>query len=46
MLEAEHAKDVKKLPVIEFEIPRRIFMKLDPASGVEDSLVVKLWDFN
>ncbi|KAN0110384.1 CBF/Mak21 family domain containing protein [Hyaloscypha variabilis] len=46
MLEAENAKDVKKPPVIEYEIPKKIFMKQDAASGTEDSLLVKLWDFN
>ena len=46
MLEAENAKDVKKMPVIEYEIPKKIFMKNDMESGVEDSLLVKLWDFN
>jgi len=45
MLEAELSKEVKKVPVIEFEIPKRIFVKQDIESGVEDSLPVKLWDF-
>lgn len=45
MLEAEHVKEVKKTPVIEFEIPKRIFTKPDVTSEVEDSLLVKLWDF-
>jgi len=46
MLEAEHLKEVKKAPVIEFEIPKKIFLKHDAVSSVEDSLLVKLWDFN
>lgn len=46
MLEAEHVKEVKKTPVIEFEIPKRIFLKQDPTAVVEDSLLVKLWDFS
>jgi len=46
MLEAENTKDVKKTPVIEYEIPKKIFMKHDVATGVEDSLLVKLWDFS
>ncbi|KAF4625556.1 hypothetical protein G7Y89_g12612 [Cudoniella acicularis] len=46
MLEAELLKDVKKVPVIEYEIPKKIFMKHDEGSGGEDSLLVKLWDFN
>jgi U3 small nucleolar RNA-associated protein 19 len=46
MLEAENTKDVKKTPVIEYEIPKKIFMKHDAASGAEDALLVKLWDFS
>jgi U3 small nucleolar RNA-associated protein 19 len=46
MLEAESSKDVKKAPVVEYEIPKRIFMKQDHGSGVDDSLLVKSWDFN
>lgn len=45
MLEAELTKDVKKPPVVEFEIPKKIFMKHEAFAGVEDSLLVKLWDF-
>jgi U3 small nucleolar RNA-associated protein 19 len=36
---------VKKPPVVEFMIPKRIFVPQDPTSGVEDNLLVKLWDF-
>jgi len=46
MLEAELSKDVKKAPVVEYEIPKRIFMNQDEGSGVENSLLVKLWDFS
>jgi U3 small nucleolar RNA-associated protein 19 len=46
MLEAENTKEVKKMPIIEYEIPKKIFMKHDVASGVEDALLVKLWDFS
>lgn len=46
MLEAELIKDVKKAPVIEYEIPRRVFLKQDVGSGVDDSLLVKLWEFS
>ena len=46
MLEAENAKDVKKAPVIEYEIPKKIFMEQDAGSGFEDNLLVKLWDFS
>ena len=45
MLEAELGKDMKKTPVVEFEIPKRIFTKQDAGSLVEDGLLVKLWDF-
>jgi U3 small nucleolar RNA-associated protein 19 len=45
MLEAEFSKDIKKKPVVEFEIPKKIFMKHEVESGIEDSLIVKLFDF-
>ncbi|KKA27508.1 hypothetical protein TD95_001813 [Thielaviopsis punctulata] len=45
LLDGEMAKDVKKPPVIEFQIPKRIFLPQDAESGVADSLTVKLWDF-
>ena len=45
MLDAELTKEVKKAPVVEFEIPKRIFMKQDENAGVEDNLLVKLWNF-
>ena len=46
MLEAELSKDVKKVPVVEHEIPKKIFIKHDVDAGLEDSLLVKLWNFN
>jgi len=46
MLEAENSKDVKKTPVIEFEIPKKIFMKHDATLEAEDTLLVNLWDFS
>ncbi|TGJ87480.1 hypothetical protein E0Z10_g1240 [Xylaria hypoxylon] len=45
LVEAELSKSVKKPPVVEFMIPKRIFLPNDPASGVEDNLIVKLWQF-
>ncbi|RYC60868.1 hypothetical protein CHU98_g5347 [Xylaria longipes] len=45
LVEAELSKSVKKPPVVEFMIPKRIFLPNDPASGVEDNLLVKLWEF-
>lgn len=44
-MEAELSKSVKKPPVVEFMIPKRIFLPNDPGSGVEDNLFVKLWEF-
>ena len=46
MLDAELSKDIKKPPEIEYEIPKRIFIKHDVDSGKEDSMLVKLWSFN
>ncbi|KAI1302235.1 nucleolar complex protein [Xylaria venustula] len=45
LVEAELSKSIKKPPVVEFMIPKRIFLPNDPASGVEDNLLVKLWEF-
>lgn len=46
MLDAELDREIKKAPVVEFEIPKKIFTKHDAGSGVEDGLLVKLWSFN
>ena len=46
MLSAELSKDVKKVPEIEYEIPKKIFTRYDVEMGGEDSLLVRLWDFN
>ncbi|PVH84240.1 CBF-domain-containing protein [Cadophora sp. DSE1049] len=46
MLEAEYVKDVKKTPVIEFEIPKKIFTKQDASSELHDRLLVNLWKFS
>lgn len=56
MLEAEFGKVVRKAPVVEFQIPKRIFLPHDKAKEAsqgnamadrqsEDQLLVKLWDF-
>lgn len=49
MLEAEIGKDVRKTPVVEFQIPKRIFLPhelvADAEDQPEDQLLVKLWDF-
>ncbi|CAG8952330.1 hypothetical protein HYFRA_00001075 [Hymenoscyphus fraxineus] len=46
MIESELGKDVKKVPVVEYEIPKRIFLEQNAELGLEDSLLVKLWDFS
>lgn len=46
MLDAELSKEVKKTPVVEFEIPKRILIKHDDESGLENSLLAKLWGFS
>ena len=46
MLDAELAKDVKKAPVVEFDIPKRIFLMQDADSLQQDSLLVQMWDFS
>ncbi|KAG6307078.1 hypothetical protein E4U45_005694 [Claviceps purpurea] len=45
LLEAELGKDVKKAPVIEFQIPKRIFLAQDDPVSAPDSMLIKLWDF-
>lgn len=45
MLEAELSKEVKKAPVIEFEIPKRILLQQDVDSGEKNSLIADLWNF-
>ena len=45
MLEGELVKNIKKPPEIEYEIPKKIFGKNDIESGKQDSLLVRLWDF-
>ncbi|KAM5355710.1 hypothetical protein ACJ41O_002356 [Fusarium nematophilum] len=45
LLEAEMSKDVKKAPVVEFHIPKKVFMRNEGSEAEPDSLFVKLWDF-
>ncbi|KAJ4861144.1 CBF/Mak21 family domain-containing protein [Trichoderma breve] len=45
LLDAEMAKDIKKAPVVEFQIPKRVFLPQDEPATNPDSLLVKLWDF-
>ncbi|KAI3398292.1 hypothetical protein diail_9515 [Diaporthe ilicicola] len=46
LLEAEMGKNIRKAPVVEFQIPKRIFLSQDKDSQVENSLQVRLWDFS
>ncbi|KAK7700219.1 Maturation and nuclear export of 40S ribosomal subunits interacting protein [Diaporthe eres] len=46
LLEAEMGKNIRKAPVVEFQIPKRIFLPHDAGSQAEDSLQAKLWDFS
>ncbi|KAH6960947.1 hypothetical protein HG530_004673 [Fusarium avenaceum] len=46
LFEAEMTKGVKKAPVVEFQIPKKVFIPNEGESaGEPDSLAVKLWDF-
>ncbi len=45
MLNAELSKEIKKAPVVEYEIPKKIFFR-NPDPGKSDSLLVQLWDFS
>ncbi|KAK7426179.1 Maturation and nuclear export of 40S ribosomal subunits interacting protein [Neonectria magnoliae] len=45
LLEAEVLKGVKKAPVVEFHIPKKVFMPHGEGEPEQDSLLVKLWDF-
>ncbi|KAJ4145405.1 hypothetical protein LMH87_004257 [Akanthomyces muscarius] len=45
LLEAEMGKEVRKAPVVEFHIPKKVFLPQEEDSGVPDNLLVKLWDF-
>lgn len=45
LLEAEMGKDVKRAPVVEFHIPKKVFLPQEESTGAPDSLLVKLWDF-
>ncbi|KAL1845276.1 hypothetical protein VTK73DRAFT_753 [Phialemonium thermophilum] len=45
LLDAEMTKEIKKAPVIEYMIPKRIFYPAESGSGERESLLVELWDF-
>lgn len=39
------AKEIRKAPVVEFQIPKKIFFSQDAPTATPDGLLVKLWDF-
>lgn len=45
LLDAEMGKEVKKTPVVEFQIPKRIFMPQDDPAVAPDNFISRLWDF-
>lgn len=45
MLDAELSKPNRKIPVVEYEIPKRIFTQNDEPGFEADSLLLQLWDF-
>lgn len=46
LLEAEIGKNIRKAPVVEYQIPKKIFLPHDRGLQAEDNLHVKLWDFS
>ncbi|KAB5581078.1 CBF/Mak21 family-domain-containing protein [Coniochaeta sp. 2T2.1] len=46
LIEAEMHKEVKKPPVVEFMIPKRIFTSAEKGAEERNSLLVDLWDFS
>ena len=45
MLDAELVKKMSKPPVVEYEIPKRIFSKHSAETGQKNSLLVEAWNF-
>ena len=45
-MDAELAKEVKKLPTVEFMIPKKIFSRVEISTEEKDSLLASLWDFS
>ncbi|KYK56867.1 ribosome biogenesis protein Noc4 [Drechmeria coniospora] len=45
LLDAELDREVKKAPVVEFHIPKKVFMPQGDPAAAPDSLMVRLWDF-
>ncbi|EPQ61720.1 Bgt-5178-2 [Blumeria graminis f. sp. tritici] len=46
MLEAENSKEIKKIPVIEFRIPKVIFTGKESETDTKECLIEKLWRFS
>lgn len=46
LLEAEMGKNIRKAPVVEFQIPKRILLPHDTGPQAENNLHVRLWDFS
>jgi U3 small nucleolar RNA-associated protein 19 len=46
LLEAEMGKSIRKPPIVEFLIPKRMFLPHNSTSQVENNVQVKLWDFS
>lgn len=46
LLETEMGKKIRKAPVVEFQIPKRIFLPYQIDSQAENNLQVKLWAFS
>ena len=47
MMDAELKREMKKTPVVEWEIPKRVFTKKEQGdNGPEDGLLMKMWDFS
>jgi U3 small nucleolar RNA-associated protein 19 len=46
MLDMEFSKDIKRQPVVEYEIPEKVFTGENTGAAVsDDRLIMKLWDF-
>lgn len=45
LLDAEMGKPLRKTPVVEFHIPKRVLLPTDDPAVNPDSLLVKLWGF-
>lgn len=46
MLDAELSRPLKRPPQVEYEIPKKIFLRQAADSAEPDALVTKLWDFS